>query len=89
MTTCQRCGAARPFWCSVCTPVVSPYCPTQEELDRFLKGPTAAAAAGSGGDFEHHKLDKSNLGFQMLKQAGWEEGKGLGQAGIANPVNMA
>ncbi|CAM9172024.1 unnamed protein product [Chrysoparadoxa australica] len=63
----------------------------KEELDKFLnkadkkaKGETVTEQ-----DYEKAKLDAGNLGFQMLQQAGWQEGAGLGKAGdgIAAPVN--
>lgn len=62
---------------------------------------SAARATKSGGstsDFlrEHEdhadsKLDATNLGYRMLKNAGWEEGTGLGKdgTGTAKPVNRA
>ena len=40
-------------------------------------------------DYAEFKLNESNIGYQMLKRAGWEEGKGLGAdgQGITVPVN--
>lgn len=42
-------------------------------------------------DYEKHKLDAdSHLGMQMLKDQGWEEGRGLGaegKEGVAAPIN--
>jgi splicing factor 4 len=32
-------------------------------------------------DYEQHKIQEDNLGFQMLKKAGWSEGAGLGDGG--------
>eukprot|EP00611_Tribonema_gayanum_P020848 TRINITY_DN3898_c0_g2_i1.p3 TRINITY_DN3898_c0_g2~~TRINITY_DN3898_c0_g2_i1.p3 ORF type:complete len:184 (+),score=75.24 TRINITY_DN3898_c0_g2_i1:959-1510(+) len=65
-----------------------------EELERFLKGAKAAAngeTLEAPEDFEKHKLDESNIGYQMLQRAGWKEGEGLGKegSGASAPVNMA
>lgn len=69
---------------------------TQEELEKFLKTSEAAAAGAKDAlpaeeDYAQHKLDAgSHLGMQMLKQQGWEEGRGLGKEGAegaAAPVN--
>ena len=40
-------------------------------------------------DYSQHKLTEENIGFQMLQQAGWTEGSGLGSKGegIQAPVN--
>lgn len=40
-------------------------------------------------DYAKNKLDESNIGYQMLKNAGWTEGQGLGfnEDGITAPVN--
>lgn len=70
----------------------------QQELERFEASVNAARATKSGGgtdvlpEHEDHadsKLDVTNLGYRMLKNAGWEEGSGLGKdgSGIAKPVN--
>lgn len=68
----------------------------QEELDKFLTTADAAAvgqraALPAEEDYEKHRLDgESHLGMQMLKQQGWEEGRGLGaegKEGVAAPVN--
>ena len=32
-------------------------------------------------DYEEHKINDTNIGFQMLKKAGWSEGGGLGDGG--------
>mmetsp|Transcript_23243 Transcript_23243/g.52406 ORF Transcript_23243/g.52406 Transcript_23243/m.52406 type:complete len:136 (-) Transcript_23243:589-996(-) len=63
---------------------VAGYLP-QQEVDQFLK---RAQGTGATADFAANKLDESNVGFQMLKQAGWAEGQGLGAAssGITQPV---
>jgi G-patch domain len=41
-------------------------------------------------DFEKHKLDESNVGYQMLQRAGWKEGEGLGKdkEGNSAPGNI-
>ncbi|CAM9596611.1 unnamed protein product, partial [Ectocarpus sp. 8 AP-2014] len=66
----------------------------KDELERFLKKSGKAAKgeeAEAEEDFEKNKLAEDNIGFQMLKKAGWTEGKGLGKEGegAAVPVNMA
>lgn len=40
-------------------------------------------------DYKEHKITESNIGYKMLQQMGWEEGKGLGAEGkgIVTPVN--
>ena len=40
-------------------------------------------------DYAKNKIDESNIGYQMLKNAGWTEGQGLGsnEDGITAPVN--
>ena len=40
-------------------------------------------------DYAKHKIDESNIGYQMLKNAGWTEGQGLGsnEDGITAPVD--
>ena len=40
-------------------------------------------------DYKEHKLDDTNIGFRMLRSAGWSEGEGLGEQkeGIVNPIN--
>lgn len=55
-----------------------------------MQAKTTGQEVATGGDFEAHRLDSSNLGFQMLRQAGWQEGTGLGAqaAGMLNPVDM-
>lgn len=32
-------------------------------------------------DYEQHRIQEDNIGFQMLKKAGWSEGVGLGDGG--------
>jgi splicing factor 4 len=53
-----------------------------------LNQPGAAANISGQGAHAAHKLNESNLGHQMLKQQGWQEGQGLGAgaSGIVNPV---
>lgn len=49
------------------------FCLVGQELDRFLKKSDKAAkgeAEEFEEDFEKHKLDEDNIGFQMLKKAG-------------------
>ncbi|CAM9196041.1 unnamed protein product [Discosporangium mesarthrocarpum] len=65
----------------------------KEELDKFLgkaSRVTKGLPAEVEEDFAKNKLDEDNLGFQMLKKAGWTEGKGLGKdgEGTSAPVNM-
>ena len=40
-------------------------------------------------DYREHKLTEENVGYQMLKKAGWTEGAGLGskEEGIVAPIN--
>lgn len=42
-------------------------------------------------DYAKNKIDESNIGYQMLKNAGWTEGQGLGsnEDGITVPVNKS
>jgi splicing factor 4 len=68
--------------------------PQKSELDKFLKKSEAITRGEkppSETDFEENKLGESNLGFQLLKKAGWTEGGGLGAggSGIAEPVQMS
>jgi len=63
-----------------------------EVLAKFLadaRNKADGKAVAKAEDYEGNKLDASNLGFQMLKGAGWKEGKGLGASGegIVVPVN--
>ncbi|CAM9214895.1 unnamed protein product, partial [Choristocarpus tenellus] len=63
------------------------------ELDRFLNKADHASkgqALEAEEDFAKNKLEEDNIGFQMLKKAGWTEGTGLGKEGegTAAPVNM-
>jgi splicing factor 4 len=57
----------------------------KDELGKFLNQPPGAAGSGQGAHAAH-KLTESNLGHQMLKQQGWQEGQGLGAGGVVNPV---
>lgn len=66
----------------------------KEELDNFLKSADSVAKGlpkEEKSDFSKHKLDSSNMGFQMLQKAGWTEGSGLGAggAGIIAPVSAS
>ena len=40
-------------------------------------------------DYAKYKISEDNVGFQMLKKAGWQEGSGLGSKGegITAPIN--
>ena len=40
-------------------------------------------------EYKTFKLDETNKGFKLLKQAGWSEGKGLGakEVGIVTPIS--
>lgn len=40
-------------------------------------------------DYAEHKIKEDNIGYKMLKQAGWQEGMGLGSQGqgITAPVD--
>mmetsp|Transcript_10316 Transcript_10316/g.14190 ORF Transcript_10316/g.14190 Transcript_10316/m.14190 type:complete len:252 (+) Transcript_10316:682-1437(+) len=70
-------------------------------LDNFLKKSKAitqqdeAAAMALKLQVEaeanQHKLNESNVGFQLLKKSGWIEGSGLGAqgTGIANPIAIS
>ena len=65
-----------------------------EELKKFtakvkaVKGETSLDSV-DWSDYAEHKLTEENIGYKMLKQAGWQEGKGLGSQGqgITAPVN--
>lgn len=59
----------------------------KDELGKFLNQQPGASGSGQGAHAAH-KLTESNLGHQMLKQQGWQEGQGLGvgAGGIVNPV---
>ncbi|XP_054835641.1 SURP and G-patch domain-containing protein 2 [Eublepharis macularius] len=41
-------------------------------------------------EFRHNKLTRKNIGFQMLKKMGWQEGRGLGSHGdgIREPIKV-
>lgn len=64
----------------------------KEELDLFLKNSKAKTAGEKVelNSYENDKLDTSNVGYQMLKQAGWQEGSGLGSqaSGIVDPIAL-
>lgn len=40
-------------------------------------------------DYAEHKITEDNIGYKMLKQAGWQEGMGLGSQGqgITAPID--
>jgi splicing factor 4 len=40
-------------------------------------------------DYKDFKISAENIGFQLLKKLGWQEGSGLGKSGqgIQEPVN--
>lgn len=70
---------------------VNSYMPP-EVLAKFMtdaKKKASGEAVEGDEDYSGNKIDQSNIGFQMLKGAGWEEGKGLGAGGkgIVAPVN--
>eukprot|EP00045_Choanoeca_perplexa_P015499 m.195897 g.195897 ORF g.195897 m.195897 type:complete len:618 (-) comp17007_c0_seq6:1033-2886(-) len=56
----------------------------QAELEKFLD-PAAAAQRKQTAN----QLTQSNLGFQMLQKAGWNQGQGLGVAGQGMTVPVA
>ena len=56
----------------------------KQELDKFLKNADAVVSGikvEKESDYELHKIQGDNIGFQMLKKAGWSEGGGLGDVG--------
>ena len=57
----------------------------KQELDKFLKNADAVSnglKVEKEDDYEGSKIQGDNIGFQMLKRAGWTEGGGLqGDAG--------
>lgn len=65
-----------------------------DELKRFIA--KVKAVKGEKGledidlsDYAEFKLTEENVGYQMLKKAGWTEGSGLGSKGqgITAPIN--
>ncbi len=58
--------------------------------DVLLQAKTTGQALATEGDYEKHKLDASNVGYQMLQQAGWTAGQGLGAhaTGVLNPIDV-
>ncbi|XP_065910630.1 SURP and G-patch domain-containing protein 1-like isoform X2 [Dysidea avara] len=62
-----------------------------EELEKFMERVKAARGESVAdlSDYAKHKIDESNIGYQMLKNAGWTEGQGLGsnEDGITAPVD--
>eukprot|EP00878_Enallax_costatus_P006620 GHUV01006938.1.p1 GENE.GHUV01006938.1~~GHUV01006938.1.p1 ORF type:complete len:332 (+),score=116.06 GHUV01006938.1:212-1207(+) len=51
-------------------------------------GPVHPAHAASLGSSSKRPIERSNIGFQLLQRAGWQEGKGLGaqEQGMAAPL---
>lgn len=62
-----------------------------EELEKFMEKVKAIKGECEPdlSDYAKNKIDESNIGYQMLKNAGWTEGQGLGsnEDGITVPVN--
>lgn len=62
-----------------------------DELEKFQEKVQAVREdrAPDFSDYSKHKLTEENIGFQMLQQAGWTEGSGLGSKGegIQAPIN--
>ena len=65
-----------------------------EEMKKFFEKIKAIKEDGTMpdidlSDYADFKLTEDNIGYQMLKKAGWQEGKGLGSQGqgITAPVN--
>ena len=63
------------------------------ELEKFLNKADAITTGQSvitESDYLDNKIDEDNVGFQMLKKAGWTQGEGLGLegSGIAEPLNI-
>jgi hypothetical protein len=56
----------------------------KEELEIFLKKADAASTGVKyvkDNDYDENKIAEDNIGFKMLKKAGWTEGQGLGDGG--------
>ena len=69
-----------------------------EELQKFYEQVAKAKGQklpdGSSvetSDYSENKLSENNIGFKLLKKAGWSEGSGLGSSaqGVTNPVNVS
>ena len=66
---------------------LSPYLKSnfqKNELDKFLKNADTIVSGlkvEKESDYEANKILSDNIGFQMLKRAGWSEGGGLGDVG--------
>ena len=62
-----------------------------EELAKFMEKFQAVQEGRTidESDYKDFKIAESNVGYQMLKKFGWQEGTGLGigGAGITAPVN--
>jgi G-patch domain len=60
------------------------FCFQKKELDKFLKNADTIVSGlkvEKESDYEDKKILSDNIGFQMLKRAGWSEGGGLGDVG--------
>ncbi|XP_071794994.1 SURP and G-patch domain-containing protein 1-like [Asterias amurensis] len=62
-----------------------------DELEKFLETLEALKEGRTPdfSDYQKFKIQADNIGYQMLKKLGWEEGQGLGTEGqgITTPVN--
>ena len=62
-----------------------------EELARFQEKVKAIKEGRKAdlSDYADFKIKDDNIGYRMLQQAGWQEGKGLGSEGkgIKEPIN--
>ena len=62
-----------------------------EELAKFQEKVRAIKEGRKAdlSDYAEFKIKEDNIGYKLLQQAGWEEGKGLGAEGkgITQPIN--
>ena len=62
-----------------------------EELAKFQEKVKAIKEGRKAdlSDYAEFKIKEDNIGYKLLQQAGWEEGKGLGAEGkgITQPIN--
>ena len=62
-----------------------------EELAKFQEKVKAIKEGRKAdlSDYAEFKIKEDNIGYKMLQQAGWKEGKGLGSEGkgITEPIN--
>lgn len=62
-----------------------------EELARFQEKVKAIKEGRQAdlSDYSEFKIKEDNIGYKLLQQAGWQEGKGLGAEGkgITQPIN--